>query len=348
MSVSLNNTINLPYAVMQCPMLGVTTPAMVACVSNNGGIGSLPLGGTTAEQADKLISETKSLTNRPFIANLFLHPIVEIQNDNYIKAQKKISQLTNDIGFDYTLQTNFNQISYKDLLPILKKYNVKLIAFTFGCLTEDEIHTLHNDGCTLIGTATTIEEVTYLKDHKIDIILLQGIEAGGHRGSFLEESETKQLSLKDLFEKAKSLYPNIPYITVGGLKDGEEGKMYLDKGALMAGYGSLFLASEESDAPNFQKNILAKGLPLDTVLTKAFSGKWARGIKNDFITQIESLIKDIPPFPIQNQLTGQMRVFAKENNFPAFYSMWSGVNGHYAQKKRTEEIFNQLIKEIYG
>ncbi|MDR2221652.1 MAG: nitronate monooxygenase [Flavobacteriaceae bacterium] len=347
MSIALNNTIKLPFAVMQCPMLGVTTPAMVAAVCNCGGIGSLPLGGTTAEQANQLIIETKRLTDKPFIVNLFLHPLVELQEDNYIETQKKVQKLTQSIGFDYEIQNQLSQVSYKELLPVLFEHQIELVAFTFGCFTIEEINLLHQNKCTLIGTATTIPEVKYLAKQGIDIILLQGIEAGGHRGSFLEDGYTNQLPLKELFHAAKALKLDVPYLVAGGLKDGADGKMYLSEGALLVGYGSIYLASDESAAPSFQKDILAQGIAVDTVFTKAFSGKWARGIKNDFMQKYEALERNIPPFPIQNLFTGKMRSFAKENNLPDYYSMWSGVNGHYARKKETKEIFNQLIHEIY-
>ncbi len=328
-------------------MLGVTSPEMVASVCNAGAIGTLPLGRLPIDTCEELILKTKKLTDSPFIVNLFLHPIVPVDKNEIDKMQSTLKEITASIGYEYDYRDNIEQPSYTEILALLLKHNIKYIAFTFGCFTDEEISILQQKGVNLIGTATTLDEAVYLEQKKIDAIVLQGIEAGGHRGSFLSDETHLNLPLEELFNQVKAAGIKTPLIVAGGLYNGNMGKTYLQAGAAYISYGSYFIAANESLAMPYQKELLDKGKPVKTVLTKVFSGKLARGIVNDFILLMDNMNDSIPNFPIQNILTENVRKFAKRKNIYNFSSLWCGINAHHARINTTTFLINNLIKEIY-
>lgn len=334
------------YAICQAPMLGVATPEMVAAVSNSGCIGTLPLGGFPPGLSRELIKKTQSLTDKPFIVNMFLNPIVDIDQREIDDMQHTLSEIGKEIGYSHTTITDFDQETYQGNLEVVKELGLPYLAFTFGCFTDQEIKELHDLDIYLIGTATTVEEAIYLDNKGIDAIILQGIEAGGHRGTFLKDSLEDNLPLEELFNSVLPIVQK-PLFVAGGLYDGLIGRNYLDKGAAMVCYGSLFITADESTAMDYQKDLLHKGEAVETVLTKSFSGKFARGILNKFVKMIDFNNKNIPLYPIQNILTQKLRSFAKQKKFHNFNSLWCGTNSHYARRDSSSNIINKLIKEVY-
>jgi nitronate monooxygenase len=165
-------------------MLGVTTPAMVAAISNAGGLGSLPVGGLPPDKTLSLIEETKGLTNKPFAVNLFVNrypsSIDEVAWNN---MQELIEQFASRYGLPYQKQPmhSLRFFSYEEQLEILLSQKIAIVSFTFGILDDGIIDLLHKNAAQLIGTATSAEEARALGDKGIDMITAQGIEAGGHR-----------------------------------------------------------------------------------------------------------------------------------------------------------------------
>ncbi|MGL4582053.1 MAG: NAD(P)H-dependent flavin oxidoreductase, partial [Flavobacterium sp.] len=196
-----NDIFGIKYAICQAPMLGVATPEMVAAVSNAGAIGTLPLGGLPPSLSKELILKTMSLTDKPFIVNMFLNPIVEVIQEDINTMQNELVKLGKEIDYTHEIIKGFDQDTYKGNLEVVKKLGLKYIAFTFGCFTDQEIEELHKANIYLIGTATTVAEAVFLDKKGIDAIILQGIEAGGHRGSFLKETLEDNLPLEELFNE---------------------------------------------------------------------------------------------------------------------------------------------------
>lgn len=343
----LNDILGIKYPIGQAPMLGITTPEMVAAIANAGGLGVLPLGGLAPEICDELIAKTKALTEKPFAVNLFLNPSLDEDLKTINEMQDFIAQYCSQQNIPFEYITSFTHHAYQSVLNIIDKHNINIISFTFGCLAPSEVVNLHKKGKYLIGTATTKEEAKYLETANIDAIVLQGIEAGGHRGSFLSDNEKDNLPLKELFKQTLDSDISCPIIVAGGLYSGKTAKEYIDKGASFALFGSMFIPSVESNAIPYQKNLLNSGKPFKTRLTRAYSGKWARGIVNDFMDAVDSSKLTIPFYPFQNSLTENIRIFAKQKNIHTFNSLWCGTNSHYARKGYSNDIFNKLIQEFY-
>ncbi|MFL9833595.1 NAD(P)H-dependent flavin oxidoreductase [Chryseobacterium terrae] len=342
---TISKILNVKYPVLQAPMFGVSTPEMTVAASKSGCLGSLALADLSAEKSVELIQKTKNMTDQSFAVNIFVHQIPEITEtlkQQYFKAKEFIENLAyeNNIKADLPELENLKINSYHELIDAIIDENCKILSFTFGNLDQKSIGKLKENGTILIGTCTSVEEALELEKSGIDIICVQGIEAGGHRGSFVSEN-IPQIGgfslLSNVYDSVKN-----PLIYAGGIYNGKTLKAAQQLGAQGFQVGSLLLASQESALLDFEKERLKNVNEKDIVLTKGFSGRYARGIKNKFIETIENS-EYILPYPYQNKLTGEMRRIAKTMKNDEFVNLWVGQSIHQFSEDSTEKILMKLI-----
>lgn len=346
----LTRTLKIKYPIVQAPMLGVTTPEMVAAISNHGGLGSLPVGGLAAVKTTELIQKTKALTTSPFAVNLFANPLPK--NPDKIKfelMQDLLEQICrdNELSFERQSFDSLQFHSYTEQIDCLLSENIPVVSFTFGTLDPESISAFKEQGVILIGTATCLKEAKILDQIGIDIITAQGIEAGGHRGTFLEGEPLSTIGLMSLIPQLVERISK-PILAAGGINDGKTIKAALTLGAQGVQPGTAFIASDESGAIPAYKKYLQDAIDSDSVLTRSFSGRWARGLKNKFITAIEKSGLLIPEYPIQVSLTSKIRTAAQQQNNKEFTALWAGQSAFKSEMKPIVEIFNKLITETEG
>jgi len=343
----VSNRLNIKYPVVQAPMFGVSTPEMVAAANHAGCLGSLALADHSAEQSAELIRKTKKLTDRPFAANIFVHDIPEITDSlrqNYRNAKKVIEQFAGENNIEVSLPElqDVKLNTYHEQIDTVIGENCRILSFTFGNLDDKSIQKLKENGVILIGTCTSVEEALLLEKSGIDIICVQGIEAGGHRGSFEAENIPQIGGLSLLSQVSDSV--KVPLIYAGGIYNAKTLKASKELGAQGFQVGSILLASKESALQPFEKENLKRAKQKDMVLTKSFSGRYARGIKNKFITTME-YSECILPYPYQNKLTNELRKVSKALQNPEFVSIWAGQSVHNYSELSTEDILKRLIED---
>lgn len=348
----LTQLLGIQYPIVQAPMLGVTSPEMVAAVSNLGGLGSLPVGGLSPEKTLELIKKTKLLTDRPFAVNLFAHDIPAID----IAYAEKMAGYLQRLGLDNHLEFAPTQIdalkfhSYTEQIQILLDEQIPIVSFTFGVLTDEIVTTFKARGVVLIGTATCVKEAEFLEQKGMDVITAQGIEAGGHRGTFLTSTDQPipQIGSMSLIPQIVD-HVSIPVLASGGIYDGRTIKASLILGAEGVQIGSAFIASQESVAIAAYKATLQNALDTDSVLTRSFSGRWARGLKNQFMVEMDAEVNrsgmTVPDYPIQNSLTAVFRSESQKQNNAQFTNLWAGQSASHAQTKSSGAIFSDLIEQ---
>ncbi len=328
-------------------MFGVTTPEMVAATSNIYCLGSLALADLTGEKCVEAIRLTKKLTKNPFAVNIFVHDIPEITDKlkaDYAKAKTFIEHLAKQNNLDINIPT-IDQLkinSYHEQIDAIISENCKIVSFTFGNLDKQSIDKLKSNGTILIGTCTSVSEAIILEKSGIDIICVQGLEAGGHRGSFTSEDIPKIGGLSLLAQVSETV--NAPIIYAGGIYNSKTLLASRALGASGFQIGSLLLGSAESALKDFEKERLRKVNEADIVLTKSFSGRFARGIKNTFIAATEET-EFILPYPYQNKLTSELRRVAKINKNVEFVNIWVGQSINNFSGQSTTEIINKLINQ---
>lgn len=347
---TITKKFNIQYTLIQAPMFGVSTPQMAAAAARAGCLGSLAIADLSADQSVEQIRATRKLTDQPFAVNIFVHNIPEITDvlrEKYGKAKLFITHLAkeNDLQVNLPDLEDIKVKTYHEQVDVIIAEGCKILSFTFGNLDDQSIQKLKENGVTLIGTCTSVKEAVTLEKSGIDIICVQGIEAGGHRGTFDAENIPMiggMTLLSEVYDHVK-----VPLIYAGGIYNGKTLRAAKELGAQGFQVGSILLASQESGLKPFEKERLKKAAEEDIVLTKSFSGRYARGIQNKFIENMEAS-DYILPYPYQNKLTNELRKVAKALENTDFVSIWAGQSIHPYSDLSTEDILKNLIGEAEG
>ncbi|WP_418122670.1 NAD(P)H-dependent flavin oxidoreductase [Chryseobacterium sp. PTM-20240506] len=347
-SNTLVEKLNIRYPVIQAPMFGVSTPEMTASASKVGCLGTLALADLSAEQSVELIKVTKKLADQPFAVNIFTHdipPITDSIRQKYIKTKNFTEELAAENNLEVSLPDleDLKVNTYHEQIDAIIEEGCKILSFTFGNLDDNSIQKLKENGITLIGTCTSVEEALILEKSGIDIICVQGIEAGGHRGTF-DGDRIPQIGglslLSQVFDHVK-----VPLIYAGGIYNARTILAANELGAKGFQVGSILLASQESALQSFEKERLKKVREDEILLTKSFSGRYARGIRNRFIEALENS-DYILPYPYQNKLTGILRKTAKLKGNVEFVNIWLGQSVHPYSEASTMDILKRLILDV--
>lgn len=347
-SINFKQLINKLNPIVQAPMFGVTTPEMVAAANKANCLGSLALGDLNAEKSIEEILKTKKLTNDTFAVNIFVHQLPKITKEleeKYNLSKSFIEQLAQVNHIDVVLPKleEIKVNSYQEQVDAIIDEDCKILSFTFGNLDEVSIQKLKSNGTILIGTCTSLEEALTLEKAGIDCICVQGWEAGGHRGSFVSENIPEIGGLSLLAKISEQV--NIPIIYAGGIYNAKTFVAVQKLGASAVQVGSLLLNSKESGLHDFERERLKQVNEDEIILTKSFSGRYARGIKNIFTSTIDNS-DYILPYPYQNKLTAALRKIAKQNKNADFTNIWVGQSISHFSEKSTTDILLQLVEDI--
>jgi nitronate monooxygenase len=342
----LTQLLDLDYPIIQAPMFGVSTPEMVAAASKAGCLGSLPLADLAPDKCVELINKTRKLSNRPFAVNIFVNeipPLTDSLKKQYAKTKTFIEQLALGHNLPITLPgiDEIKLISYHDQLDAIIEAGCKVLSFTFGNLDHPTIKKIKSNNIVTIGTCTSVAEAIILEQSAIDIICVQGIEAGGHRGAFAGKY-ISQIGGLSLFAKVNEVI-KAPLVYAGGIYNSKTLMAANTLGAKGFQVGSLLLGSKESALKEFEKERLRTVDESEIILTKSFTGRYARGIRNAFIEAVENT-DYILPYPFQNKLTGELRRVAKEMGNLDFVSIWLGQSITQYSDRSTEDILRELIE----
>ncbi|NIG56157.1 nitronate monooxygenase family protein [Chitinophaga sp. Cy-1792] len=344
---NLTSMLGISYPIVQAPMLGITTPEMVAAVSNAGGLGSLPIGNIDPSTARTQIQKVRELTTKPFAVNVFAYDIPIAPDQSAFDAMQTLLQgvyTRNGLGIAPVDLKTLTFFSYKDLFPVLIEEKVDIVSFTFGIPDSEGISLLKQSNAKLIGTATSLEEAVLLEQRGMDAIVAQGIEAGGHRGTFIAGS-LPQIGVMALVPQLADRI-KVPVIAAGGIMDGRGVAAGLMLGAAGVQPGSAFLLCNESLATDAHKAAIAAATDTTTRLTRAFSGRWARGLTNTLIAAVEDSNTTILPYPYQDALTQPARKASREQDNPSFVAMWAGQAAGLAKEKTgAADIIQQMIAQ---
>jgi len=345
---TITELLGVHYPIIQAPMLGVGTPEMVAAAAKAGCLGSLPLGDMAADKAQALIRATKKLTDKPFAVNIFVHPIPAITDSlrtQYDSVKCYVYELAQQHGLEVALPEldSLEVQDYSGLIDVILEEEVKVLSFTFGNLNAFNLQRLKDRGVLLMGTCTSVAEALQLQQSGIDVICVQGIEAGGHRGSFVTADMPEIGGFALLQQVADRL--SVPLIYAGGISDAKSLLASKIMGAEGFQVGSLLLASAESALEDFEIQRLLYAQEQDIILTKSFSGRYARGIRNKFTAALDNSV-NILPYPYQNKLTAELRRVARNAKNVDFVNIWAGQSLPYFSRQSTSDILLNLIKAV--
>jgi nitronate monooxygenase len=339
------NQLKLP--LIQAPMAGgITTPQLVAAVANHGGVGSFGFAYSAPEKIHADLVMAQSLTSGPINANFFVFGPVDLPSDQ-IQAQALEALRSLGVGSVQSLTIPAEPFypNLMDQLEPIWKTRPAILSFHFGVPPDGVIAKAHELGIAVGISATSLTEALAIESAHADFIVAQGIEAGGHRGQFDELAKDEALSTYALTAQLAK-HCRIPIIAAGGIMNGVDIQAALAKGAQAAQLGTAFLCCDEAGTPPSYRHYLLHKQDRPTTLTKAFSGRVARGLENTFIRTMQA--QTTLPFPIQNILTGPLRQWAVSQHNAEYQSLWAGTAYAQIRSMPTKKLMQQLRNEIQG
>jgi nitronate monooxygenase len=347
---NMTDLLKIKYPIIQAPMAGgITTSQLVSGVSNSGGLGMIGAGYMTSEQIKKQSREIKQLTTGNFGINLFVPNEFNFTDESIIFADEKLAPIRKELNVQEpdTLDIpQFKQVvnSFNEQIKVVIEEKIPICSFTFGIPSEEIINELKRQNIILIGTATTVSEAVEIENKGMDMVVVQGSEAGGHRGNFIKDTQESLVGLMSLIPQVVDSV-RIPVIAAGGIMDGRGLMASLCLGAQGVQMGTAFLTCVESGANRLHKDAILRTKEDDMILTRAFSGKWARGIKNKFTCDMQECEALLPDFPIQNSLTKRIRKASSLQGKDDFMSLWSGQSPRLAKEQSVSTLINAIVKE---
>lgn len=334
------------YPVVQAPMAGGTScPPLAAAVSEAGGLGFLAAGYKTPTAMREEITRTRALTDRPFGVNLFM-PQPPLADPAAVDAYGQ--RLAGDAA-RYGVPLGDPDLSrddaYEAKLAILLEDPVPVVSFHFGCPDPEALAALAGAGTLTVVTATSAAEALAAQRAGADAVCVQGVEAGGHQGTHHDDAgaDGTGVGLLTLLAEVRDAV-TVPLIAAGGLMRGDQIAAVLAAGASAAQLGTAFLVCPESGAHDLHKRAMTDPLFSRTELTRAFSGRPARGLVNRFIREHGPYAP--AAYPQVHHLTSGLRKAAARAGDPQAMSLWAGQGHRLARELPAGRLVEVLAAEL--
>ncbi len=340
---SLTERLGLANPIIQAPMAGGgDTPALAAAVSEAGGLGSIGGAYMAPTQLAETLKAVREKTRRPFAANLFAPLPAPAMPKDYAADIARLAPYYAELGLPPPSPPVAPNYGFADQLGAVLDSGAAVFSFAFAPVPRDAIDAAKARGMVVLGTATTVAEAAVLVDLGVDVVVAQGSEAGGHRGSFAQPFEAAMIGTMALVPQVVDAV-RVPVIASGGIMDGRGIAAALALGASAVQMGTAFLTCEEAGISDAYKQAILDTAAHETCITRAFSGRPARGIVNRVMKEIGD--QDVPGFPLQNALTRPLRTEAGKRGRTEFLSLWAGQGLGLARRQSAAALMKRLVEE---
>lgn len=334
------------FPIIQGPMAGgASSTALVAAVSNAGGLGSFAASLLTPSTLRDEVAIIRSLTDQPFLINLFVQETPSPSNEEVNNAVQLLAPLWKGFGWDSLPIPSKWCEDFHAQFDALIAARPAAASFTFGILDPVQVERLHDAGIVVIGTVTSVEEAQAWETLGADAVIASGTEAGGHRGTFIGPQEDSMFPARELWPQVARAV-KIPVIAAGGIMTGIDINEALAVGAQAVQMGSAFLVCDESGINQTYRDALIRADDTPTRLTRAFSGRYARGLENRFMREMMAVEKQFPAYPVQNALTTPIRAAAAKQGDPELMSLWAGAEIRRARPLPVAQLMQILVAEM--
>ena len=330
---------DLAVPVLVAPMAGgPSTPELAAAGSAAGGLGFVPAGYLTAEVFAERLATAQRLTTQPVGANLFVPQPSAATPEAIERYAAALGPDVQRYGADLGTP-RFDDDAWSTKIEVLLEQLPAVASFTFGLPSADEVRRLRAAGITTVGTVTSLDEATRALGCGVDALVAQGPAAGGHRGTFHPTAPPSDEPLDELLA-ALTANVDVPVVAAGGLMTADDVAQVRRAGAVAAQLGTAFLLADEAGSTPVHRAALQNASFTETAVTKAFSGRYARGLRNRFIDEHE----DEAPFgyPEVHYLTSPLRAAAVRAGDPHGVNVWAGTGFRQAIAGPAAEIIRTL------
>lgn len=276
--------------------------------------------------------------------DLFVPQPFEETPERVERANELMKPYRDELGIERPERIDRYAPPFEEQFEVVLEERVPVFSFTFGALEPELVGRLGENGTTVIGTATTVEEAGELEADGVDLVVAQGAEAGGHRGTFLGDFGSAMVGTMALVPQVVDAL-TVPVIASGGIMDGRGLAAALALGAGAVQMGTAFLVCEESGAHLAYKAAVLGATEDRTVVTRAFSGRPSRGIENRFLREMGEHEEELAPYPVHNAWTKDIRGAAQEQDRPEFMSLWAGQAARLGRPLPAAELVRKVVKQ---
>ncbi|MGV2988544.1 NAD(P)H-dependent flavin oxidoreductase [Vibrio sp. E150_011] len=333
------------FPIIQAPMAGVQNNALAIAVNKAGGLGSIPCGMLGIEAIVTEIKTIRAATSRPYNLNFFCHDMPQYDVSQHQHWQQTLSPFLAELNIDKdTIPKNANRMPFNhDIADAIEPFVPEIISFHFGLPDKTFINRIKSWGTRIISTATTVKEAQWLEQNGADAIIVQGLEAGGHRGMFLTKELASQAYLSILLPNVIANV-NIPVIAAGGITDQKDMENALALGAQAVQVGTVFLLCSEATTSDLHRAAIKNGARnRHTALTNIFTGRPARGIVNRAMERLGYINENAPTFPYASLEMGLLRASAEKKSLSDFSPLWCGENTAGCAEVSAQVIIDRLM-----
>jgi len=334
----------LSIPILQAPMLGASDERLPLAVNAAGGMGSLAAGGLAPEEIGPAVGRLRAATDAPFAVNLLMARKASPSAEELDTGLRRLAPWYEALGAPLPEAPNQFAPDFDAQLAALIAAAPPAASFTFDILTRDEVDALHRAGTYVIGTANTVSEARAWADVGADGISAQGAEAGGHHAYFLADIEDSLVGTMALVSTIRAAV-DLPVIAAGGIMDGRGVAAALALGAAAAQMGTAFLRSDQVTVSEPWRRKLEEASDDPIRLTRAFTGRYARGIENRFMREMRATEREVPGYPVQNRLTQPLRAAALQAGDPEVTSLWAGQAVRLARSGDAGDLVRQWWTE---
>jgi nitronate monooxygenase len=351
-----NNTkftklLGIDYPIVQGPFGGgLSSVKLTTTVSNAGGLGSFGAQPFSSKEIIETCIDIRKFTNKPFNINLWVNDrdarLATFDEEDYKKLKELFKPYFNELNLPIPERPTNLGPAFEEQIEAIYEAKPAIFSFVYGIPSSDILENCRRLGIKIVGTATTVDEAIALENAEIDAIVATGFDAGGHRVSFLRSAED---SLTGTFALIPQVADNvkIPIIAAGGIADARGIKAALALGADAVQMGTAFLATSQSNASQDHKDKLFTSDAKYTTLTKVFTGRLSRGIKNRLTEELKNHEDLFAPYPLQGKFMGSLKAYpASANSNPDFKAYWAGQSASLLKHRDAKILIETLVNEM--
>ena len=341
--------LGIDYPIMQGPFGGgLSTPQLVAAVSNAGGLGGYGAYTLSAQEIYDIDKHIKAATGKPYNINLWVSdtdaPDGTVTDEQFDQAKALFKPYFDEAGIPLPEKPAPFKSRFENQVEVILDIRPKVFSFMFGTLSEDVLEQCRKLGIKTVGAATTLDEALVLEASGVDMIIASGFEAGGHRPSFSAPAEQSTIGTFVLIQLIREKIKT-PIIAAGGIANGRGIAAALTLGADAAQIGTAFLATEESGALPVHRQMLFSDAAKYTTLSRAFTGRLGRGITSRVAKDLVGKEKHFLPFPLQTAFMSPLRKAAIDQHKWDMILFWGGQIAPILKHTKAADLMQSLIEE---
>jgi nitronate monooxygenase len=330
-------TIPSRLPIVQAPMAGgPSTPELAAAVNAAGGFGYLAAGYLSPESLTDVLDRTRQLSDLPIGVNLFVPGTPDADEASIAAYATQLAPEAERFGVELG-EPRWEDDAYPAKVDLLTRVGVHTVSFTFGCPSEADVHRLHEAKALVAVTVTTAGEATIAAAAGADSLIVQGTEAGGHQGTFANR-EPNRTPLVEALTAVRAAV-DLPLIAAGGIMTAGDAAAALDAGAVAVQVGTALLCTPEAGTSAPYRGALLDQRYADTVITRAFSGRWARGLANRFAVEHPDAPRG---YPQVHHLTRPLRAAAATAGDPDVPNLWAGTGWRAVRSEPAGDVIRRI------